>query len=203
VRFLFSAFLSGLAVVTFAVAAFRHWPGDAEAAGAAHVLRRWLLGLLALNLLVDFAEVSVMLYTSVPAVAEAYRLMLFGPYWWLFWGGQVAVGLVLPVTLLAAPIGARPAVAGLAGLCVTLGYAAAKQNIVLPGLAIPEFRSLPAAFVHPRLTAAYFPSPTEWLVALAVVSAAALAFVVAIEVLPFLRDHEPRTRERHVRPLAA
>jgi protein NrfD len=190
IRFLFSAFLSGLAVVTFTVAVFRRWPADAEAAGAIGVLRRWLLGLLALNIVTEFAEVSVTLYTGLPAVVEAYRLVLFGPYWWLFWVVQLAVGLVLPLALLTASIGTRPAVAGLAGFLIAVGYAAGKQNLVLPALAIPEFRTLPEAFVHARLSITYFPSPTEWLVAIGVVAAAALAFVVAIEALPFLRNHE-------------
>jgi molybdopterin-containing oxidoreductase family membrane subunit len=204
VRFLFAAFLSGLAVVVLAVALFRRWPLDAESLAATKALRRWLLGFLALNIVVEFAEVSVTLYTGLPAVVDAYRLVLFGPYWWLFWGGQLAVGLAVPAALLAAPFGTRPAVAGLAGLGVVLGAAAAKQNIVLPGLAIPEFRTLPGAFVHPRLSATYFPSATEWLVAVGVVAGAALLFVVAIEVLPFLRNLDARAAdEPAVRPLAA
>lgn len=193
VRFLFAAFLSGVAVVTFVLAVFRRWPADAEPEEAGCFLRRGLLGLLALNLVVEFADISVTLYTGLPAVAEAYRLMLFGPYAWLFWGVQLAIGLVLPVTLLATPAGGRPGVAGAAGLLIAIGYAASKQNLVLPALAIPEFRALPEAFVHPRLSVAYFPSATEWLVAVGVVAAAALLFVVAIEMLPFLRNHETRS----------
>jgi protein NrfD len=196
VRFLFAAFLSGVAVVTFAMAAFRRWPLDAEAAAASRFLRRALLALLALNIVLEFAEVSVTLYTGVPAVTEAYRLLLFGPYWWLFWVVQLAVGLVIPVILLAAPSGARPGTTGVAGLLIAVGYAASKQNLVLPGLAIPEFRTLPEAFVHPRLSAQYFPSATEWLVAMCIVAGAALAFVVAIEALPFLRNHEAWGRGR-------
>lgn len=190
VRFLVSAFLSGLAVMAFAMTAFRHWPADEEAADATRFLRRTLLALLAVNIVVEFAEVSVTLYTGLPAVVESYRLLLFGPYWWLFWVVQLAIGLIIPVLLLAAPTGARPAVTGLAGLLISVGYAGSKQNVVLPGLAIPEFRPMPEAFVHARLSMEYFPSSTEWLVAVCVVAASALAFVVAIEALPFLRNHE-------------
>jgi molybdopterin-containing oxidoreductase family membrane subunit len=190
VRFLFSAFLSGVAVLTFAMVAFRRWPADAEAEGCIRFLRQALLALLAVNIVVEFAEVSVTLYTGLPGVVEAYRLLLFGPYWWLFWLAQLAIGLVVPIVLLATPIGRRPAVAGLAGFLIAVGYAASKQNLVLPGLAIPEFRALPEAFVHARLSVEYFPSAAEWLVAVCVVAASALAFVVAIEVLPFLKNHE-------------
>lgn len=190
VRFLFSAFLSGAALVVFAMALFRRWPADAEAEEAGRFLRRLLLGLLALNIVVEFAEISVTLYTGLPAVVEAYRLVMFGPYWWVFWVVQLALGLVVPVLLLASPAGARPAMTGLAGLLIAIGYAGSKQNLVLPGLAIPEFRTLPEAFVHPRLTVTYFPSATEWYLAIGIVAAAALAFVLAIEVLPFLKNHE-------------
>ncbi len=190
VRFLFSAFLSGAALVVFATAVFRRWPADAEAEEAGRFLRRLLLGLLALNIVVEFAEISVTLYTGLPAVVEAYRLVMFGPYWWVFWVVQLALGLVVPVLLLASPAGARPAMTGLAGLLIAIGYTGSKQNLVLPGLAIPEFRTLPEAFVHPRLTVTYFPSATEWYLAIGIVAAAALVFVLAIEVLPFLKNHK-------------
>jgi molybdopterin-containing oxidoreductase family membrane subunit len=190
IRFLFSAFLSGLGLVAFATALFRRWPADGEDQEAGRFLRRTLVGLLALNIVLEFAEISVTLYTGLPAVVEAYRLVMFGPYWWVFWIVQVATGLIVPSLLLGSRAGTRPAWRGLAGLLIAVGYAGTKQNLVLPGLATPEFRSLPEAFVHPRLTVTYFPSATEWYLALGVIGAAALAFVVAIEVLPFLRNPE-------------
>jgi len=190
IRFLFSAFLSGMGLVVVASVLFRRWPSDAEDQAAGRFLRQALLGLLALNIVLEFAEISVTLYTGLPPVVEAYRLVMFGPHWWVFWIVQLGMGLVIPILLLASPLGARPAWVGLAGLSIAIGYAGTKQNLVLPGLAIPDFRTLPEAFVHPRLTVTYFPSATEWYLAIGVIGAAALAFVLAIEVLPFLKDHE-------------
>ncbi|OGK89034.1 MAG: hypothetical protein A2X52_00155 [Candidatus Rokubacteria bacterium GWC2_70_16] len=190
IRFLSSAFLSGMAAVTFVVAAFRRWPADAEHQAASWFLRRALLGLLALNIVIEVLEVSVTLYTGLPPVVETYHLLMFGPYWWMFWVLQLAVGLAIPLALLASPAGARPAWLGLAGFLVAVGYAGTKQNLVGVGFLVPEFRRLPEAFVHPRLSVTYFPSATEWFVAAGVIGAAALAFVVAIEVLPFLKNHE-------------
>lgn len=189
IRFLFSAFLSGMGLVAFATVLFRRWPADVEDQAAGRFLRQALLGLLALNILLEFAEMSVALYTGLPPVVEAYRRVMFSEHWWVFWIVQLAMGLVLPTLLLASPVGARPAWLGLAGLLIAIGYAGTKQNLVLPGLAIPDFRTLPEAFVHPRLTVTYFPSVTEWYLAIGVIGAAALAFVVAIEVLPFLKNH--------------
>lgn len=189
VRFLFSALVTGMGAVAFATVVFRRWETDAEHEAATRLLRGLLLKLLALTLIVEVAEVSVVLYTARPEVTEAYRLMMFGPYWWLFWIVQVAAGLVIPVAVLASAAGRRPAGLAVAGALIAIGYAGTKQNIVLPGLAVPEFRALPDAFVHARLATTYFPSATEWLVAIGVIGAAALAFVVALEVLPFLRNH--------------
>ncbi len=190
IRFLFSAFLSGMGLVAFASILFRRWPADAEDQAARRFLRIALLTLLALNIVIEFAEFSVTHYTGLPPVMEAHRLMAFGPYWWVFWILQLGMGLVIPTVLLASPAGVRPAWLGLAGLLIAIGYAGTKQNLVLPGLAIPDFRMLPEAFVHPRLSVTYFPSATEWYLAIGVIGAAALAFVLAIEVLPFLRNHE-------------
>lgn len=203
IRFLFAAFLSGMGLVAFATVLFKRWQTDAEDEAATRFLRLGLLGLLALNIVVEFAEISVTLYTGIPAVAEAYRLVMFGAYWWVFWIVQLGMGLVLPILLLASPGGARPAWLGAAGLLIAIGYAGTKQNLVLPGLAIPDFRTLPQAFVHPRLAVTYFPSVTEWYLAIGVIGAAALAFVVAIEVLPFLKNHEMWGAAKRASHLAA
>lgn len=203
VRFLFSAFLSGFGLVAFATVLFRRWPADREHGEAVGLLRRGLLAILAVNVVVEFAELSVTMYTGLPPVLEAYRLMMFGPYWWVFWGVQLGLGLVVPLAVLAGPGGARPGWMGLAGLLIAVGAAGAKQNLVLPALAIPEFRALPEAFVHARLSVTYFPSATEWFLALGVIGAAALAFVVAIEVLPFLKNHERWGAPALARRLAA
>jgi molybdopterin-containing oxidoreductase family membrane subunit len=116
--------------------------------------------------------------------------MVFGPYWWLFWIVQLLVGLVVPAALLVPRWGLRSFNFGLAAFLIAIGYAGTKQNIVLPGLAVADFRALPQAFVHDRLSVVYFPSLTEWFIAIGAVGAAALLFVIAIEYLPFLRERE-------------
>lgn len=192
IRFLFSAFLSGVGLVAFTTVFFRHWPVDREYHETVGFLRYWLLALLALNLLAEFAEFSVNQYAALPAVVEAHRLVVFGPYWWVFWIVQVAIGLLVPAALLVPGWGMKPFNFGLGGLLIAIGYAATKQNVVLPGLAIPDFRALPEAFVHPRLSVVYFPSLTEWLLAIGVIAAAALVFLIAIEMLWLLHDRRER-----------
>jgi protein NrfD len=187
VRFLFSALLSGVAVVAFAMMLFRNWPKDQEHAEAVRFLRYLILGLLAVNVLIEFSDYSVTYYVGAPAVVEAHRLVAFGSYWWVFWIVQLLIGLLLPVLLLVPRWGLQSFNFGLAGLLIGIGYAGTKQNLVLPGLAVPDFRALPEAFVHNRLSVDYFPSFVEWLVAIGAIGAAALLFVLAIEYLPFLR----------------
>lgn len=187
IRFLVSGVAAGLALVALAVVLFPRGPDDANSHAERRMLRGGLLALLTGVVLLEFAELSVTLYAGIPAISDVYRLMLFGSYWWVFWVLQLGVGVVLAAVLLVAPIGGRPLGLGLGALAIAVGLAGTKQNVVLPALAIPEFRTLPEAFVHGRLSVTYFPSPLEWAVAVGVVGAAALAVVLAVELLPFLR----------------
>ena len=187
IRFLVSGAAAGLALVALAVVLFPRRAEDAAGQAERRLLRGGLLALLATIVVLEFAELSVTLYAGIPAISDVYRLMLFGSYWWVFWVLQLGVGVVLAGALLVAPIGRRPLGLGLGALAIAIGLAGMKQNVVLPALAIPEFRTLPEAFVHGRLSVTYFPSPLEWAVAVGVVGAAALAVVLAVELLPFLR----------------
>ena len=186
IRFLFSAFLSGGGLVAFTLVAFRHWDVDQEHHRQMEFLRYLILGLLSLNLLIELAEFSVTSYSSTPAVAEAYDLMIFGSYWWLFWIVQIGIGLVIPLVLLVSPCDGKAVTLGIAGLLIAIGLAGTKQNFVYLGLAVPDFRALPEVYVHARLSVVYVPSLTEWFIAIGVVAAAALVFLIAIEKLPFL-----------------
>jgi molybdopterin-containing oxidoreductase family membrane subunit len=192
IRFLFSAFLSGAALVAFTAIFLRHWPADNEHKEAVTFLRLLLLALMAINFLVEFSDFSVTHYTAVPAVLEAHRLMVFGPYWWVFWIIQILIGLLLPTILLVPRWGSRPSNLALGSLLIAVGYAGTKQNIVLPGLAIPEFRALPESYVHERLSTVYFPSTTEWLLAIGVMAGAALVFLIVTETLWRLRERRAR-----------
>ena len=195
VRFLLSAVAAGLALVALATVLFHRGPIDSEDEAGRSLLRRGIVLALGGFVVVEFAELSIAMYSRIPAVVEAHRLILFGQYWWVFWLVQLGLGIVLPLALLWRP---HPGAVrlGLAAIAVAIGLAGAKQNIVLPALAIPELKGLPEAFVDPRLTTSYFPGATEWLVAIGVLAAAALAFILAMEFVPFLRP----AAERKVAP---
>ena len=192
IRFLFTAFLSGIALVAFTTVFLRHWPVDDEHRNALNFLRYFLLILLAVISLVELAELSVIHYAAIPAVLEARRLVIFGTYWWVFWFGQVLLGLVVPAAILIPRWGTRPFLFGLATLSIVIGNAASKQNVVLPILTASDLRTLPKAFIHERFSLVYHPSLTEWLFWLGVGAAAAATFLILIETLVFLQGRRER-----------
>ena len=192
IRFLFTAFLSGVALVAFTTVFFRHWPVDDEHEGALRFFRHFLLILLGVISLVEFAEFFVIHYAAVPAVLEARRLVIFGTYWWVFWFGQILLGLVVPAAILIPRWATRPFLFGLATLSVVIGNAASKQNVVLPILTALDLRTLPRAFIHERLSLVYYPSLTEWLFWIGIGAAAALVFLIFIETLVFLQERRER-----------
>ncbi|MBI2986323.1 MAG: polysulfide reductase NrfD [Deltaproteobacteria bacterium] len=187
IRFLFTAFLSGVALVAFTTVFFRHWPADNEHRDALGFLRYFLLTVLGIISLVEFAEFFVIHYAAVPAVLEARRLVIFGTYWWVFWFGQILLGLVVPAAILAPSWGTRPFLFGIATASIVIGNAASKQSVVLPILTAPDLHTLPKAFVQQRFSLVYYPSLTEWLFWLGVGAAAALVFLILIETLIYLQ----------------
>ncbi|MHB0868578.1 MAG: NrfD/PsrC family molybdoenzyme membrane anchor subunit [Chloroflexota bacterium] len=187
VLFMVSALASGGALLTFVVSHF--WPRGGEGRReAVSLLGQFTLGFLVLYLILEWAEISVNLWASIPAAADAYRAFLFGPFWWVFWGVHILAGMALPIAILALK-GKSPLWAGAAGLIAAVCFFAARLNIVVPGQAIPEVAGLERAFVDERLTFAYVPSQMEWLVMAFVVSFAAALFYVGYRVLP-LFDRE-------------
>lgn len=192
ILFLVSALASGTALMAFVAAAF--WPGrrDESYRSAVTLLGRTTLALLLLDVLVEFAEFSINLYASIPAHADAYRAVLFGPFWWVFWGGHVVLGVVLPLALLvAAP--RSPVAVGAAGVLAASLFIAVRVNIVVPGQVIPELAGIERAFTDHRLTFAYAPSMVELLVSVFVTALGVALFYAAQRVLPALSRAEAAT----------
>ncbi|MFO3797636.1 MAG: polysulfide reductase, partial [Anaerolineales bacterium] len=68
--------------------------------------------------------------------------------------------------------------AGLTGLMVLIGFAAARINIVFPAMTVEALNGLSNAFFGPHLSINYYPTAFEWSVTLGVIGAATLAFVL-------------------------
>jgi molybdopterin-containing oxidoreductase family membrane subunit len=130
---------------------------------AARMLGVVMLILLGVLLLLEWAEYTTALYASVPAKSSAVMTILTGPYWWVFWGLHLGLGVVLPGLLLLFGRG-NVLLTGIAGALIAAMGLATKLNLVLPALAQEELDGLAHAFTGPGLTFSYFPSMMEWLV---------------------------------------
>lgn len=117
----------------------------------------------------EFAAIETMLYGGAPAVKDALNLAMYGPDSWLFWGLQVLVGMVIPLVALVFFRGNR-VIVGLGSVALMIGFVAARSNLLIPVLSVPELEGITEAYYSPRLSTVYVPSLTEWLVAVGVIA---------------------------------
>ncbi len=189
IMFLLAALASGGALLTFIVAFF--WPekGSREHRDLTITLGRLTLGFLALYLLTEWSEFSIHTYMAIPAIAEVYKLVLFGPYWWAFWIVHLGLGVLVPVAILILR-GTRVPWVGSAAFLIATTFLSARLNIVIPALAVPELRGLEHAYFNPRLSFHYFPSLMEWQVGLFALALGVALFYVGYKVLPIVETKE-------------
>lgn len=174
ILFLSGALTSGGALLLTIVA----WTWPAHSPGHFQLVRllsKITLGLLLFDLLLEWAEISVPLWGGMAEHVQGIKLMLFGPFWWVFWIGHLLLGSLIPIWLLIRK-SSDPKTLGWAGALIALFFMSVRLNIVIPGLATPILHGLEGAIRNPRLTTFYVPSLHEWLV---------LCFVVAIGIWMF------------------
>lgn len=130
------------------------------------------------------ADFTQSLYGGVTDNLIAVQSILTGRYWFSFWVVQIALGIIVPVIVLAQPRLAKNGfMAGLMGLFLLVGYAAARILIVVPGQVPPMLSGLAEAFHGPKLTFDYTPSLMEWSVTSAVIGFAILGILVGMDFL--------------------
>lgn len=186
--FLSSALASGSALLTFLAAFWGPGRGTREHRDLVTLLGGITLGLLLLDLLFEFAEFSISLYATIPAAVQGFLLVLFGPYWWVFWIVHIGLGAVVPIAILATRRN-QPIWAGAAGFLIAATFIAVRLNIVIPGLAFAEIRGLERAYADARLTFDYFPSLLEWQVSAFVASVGVAIFALGLWLLPIVTFH--------------
>lgn len=150
-------------------------------------LRRLLMGLLATLVVLEWSEFSTALYAGLPARSESLSLILFGPFWWVFWFVHVGLGVVVPVCLLAIRGLGDKGLAGAGGLVASTAISA-KLNLVIPALVVPDLEGLRGAFTGMGLSYDYFPTMVEWLLSVGFVSLAGLVFLAGYR---WLVDRSP------------
>jgi len=187
--FLVGAMVSGGALIAFLTAIWGPDRGSHSHRQTLVFLGQIVLGLLALDILLEWAEFSTGFISAVPSLTESIRLVMFGPYWWAFWIVHVVFGIIVPLALLTFR-GRSKAAIGWAGALIAGTFLTVRLNIVLPGLNVEELEGLKTAFEGPGLTFEYFPSVGEWLVFVWVISLVGLVFLAAYQLLPIVRQKE-------------
>lgn len=190
VMFIVAALTSGGALLTFVVAFF--WPRrqTSEHRELVNILAMITLGLLAIYLVLLWAEYSITWYADIPASAKPLYQVLGGPYPWVFWLFTVALGGVIPIALFVLNRGRSSALAGLASGVIVLGFVGNRLNVVIPGFVVPQLEGLDKAYIDSRLSYDYFPSVMEWLVVVFVAAVAVGIFYAGYRLLPLVTDKE-------------
>jgi molybdopterin-containing oxidoreductase family membrane subunit len=184
---------SGIALMTVLVGFF----GVVEAERRTQLLRVLglaLVGLLAVKTYFLWVDYSQVLYSQVPDAVAVAETVLFGPYWWAFWGLQLILGIAVPAILFIWPgTSQRPVLAGVGGVFVLVGLAVGRTAIIFPQLAVPDLVGLADAFTGPGLTFEYTPSLMEWSVTVGILGLATMAYLLGMDRLPFLKSRSEVT----------
>jgi protein NrfD len=182
ILFLLSALVSGGALLIVITAIFQDgWRRNRETVLA---LGQMVLGLLLLDVLFQISEMLVAFYGGIPGHVEGLKLVMGGPFWWVFWGWQIVLGTLVPVLLLSLATRKDPWSVSVAGLLIAAGFLGVRLNIVVPGLAAEEIKGLSAALASARMTTHYAPSLSEWLLTAGVVGLGLLLFGLGELLLP-------------------
>ena len=172
--FLTSAITAGAATLLLIRFFIPSDENDAEHAAAIRRLRLITLVGLCVYFVFEFAEFSIALWNPV-SHAPAIDLVLWGPYWWVFWIVHLAVGGILSLALLSS---SRPRLWAVAALIVAITFVSARLNVLIPGQAVSEIKGLQEAFHHDRLTYIYHATPMEYLVGLFLLAVGIATFYV-------------------------
>lgn len=194
--FLVGALLSGTAILLFVVAAVIPRDSGIDKPNLVKYLSSWVLGFLLLEMTVLWAEFSISLYPGLPYGtfpfhALSFKIILFGPNWWVFWIVQILIGILVPLAIL---IFRRKSVAwlGAGGFIAAGAFISTRFNIVVPGVQVPELSALSSAYLDARLTYSYYPSLVEWSLLAFVIGLAGVLFFFLYENLPIFQETHRR-----------
>lgn len=187
--FIVSALVSGGGLLLFLRAFLQ--PNPREDREVMPTLAKLTAGFLVFDVLLMGLEFLVGLYGAIPEHRHVFHLITNGPFWYIFWGLQLGIGVLVPLLLIYVRGGSAGTVRlGLAGLCIFIGVFGVRLNIVIPALAVPVLPGFDHAVDSARLASLYVPNWVEWLSSLGVVAAAALLTNFVMYLLP-MREHQP------------
>lgn len=185
--FLVSGLLSGTAMLLFIYPLFYGKKEDEAHLSVIFFLRNLLMLFLVMETFLVFSEIFVGLYSKIPERLELYHKVMFGPFPYIFWAGQVLLGIIIPAFILSYKKTRKdPFYLSLAGLSTSCGVVSIILNLVIPAYVLPLLKGLDSAFIDKRLLYFYFPSLIEWLSSFGLISLVSLFFVFLDENLPLL-----------------
>ena len=190
--FIAGALLSGFALTTFVAWAFGSVRDKAQQE-MLELLGKFVLGLIVVELVLELAEFVVPLWYGVGPEAALVKYVLFGPFWYVFWLVRILLGVVIPLYLLIRKPSASSI--GAASGLVTIGYFAARLNLVIPAQVTPELRGLEHAYLDPigsHLSFHYLPSFFEWQVLMGIVALGIALFYLGQRYIPLLQTANNR-----------
>jgi protein NrfD len=193
ILFLVSALVSGGALLVLVSAIFQD--GLRRNREVVLDLARLVLALLAVDVLLQISETLVGFYGNEPARVQNLRLIYAGPYWWVFWFWQLALGTLVPILLLASPWTRRnPLAAAVACGLIAIGFLAVRLNIVIPGLADEQVHGIVQAYNSARISTDYVPSVMEFTFTAGIIGIGLLLFGIGEWFLP-RSSEEPAQEE--------
>jgi len=191
--FLVSALASGAALMAFLYAFFGR--RDEEYLDIVRGMANLMVLFIALDLLLLASEYLVGLYGRIPDRTDVFHQIMFGPFPYTFWAGQLLMGAAIPLFLATwRKTRDNPNWLGLAGLSAVLGIVAVRLNLVIPAYVVPVLKGLDKAYINPRWSYFYFPSGWEWANSIGLVALVVLGFSLAFKLLPMFHEVGERFR---------
>jgi molybdopterin-containing oxidoreductase family membrane subunit len=190
--FIVMSFSYGLAVYLLVLIAAYRWSGRSLGDAVLARLKGLLIVFVAAALYFVAVHHLTNLYVAKQQDFEKFILLTGGVYPLLFWTGQVALGSLAPVAILAHPVlGRSRAWIVVAALLVVLGAFAQMYVTIIGGQAYPlqlfpgmqESSTFFDGVVHP-----YVPSVPEIMLGLGGVAVAAVIVLLALRLLRFLPE---------------
>ncbi len=183
--FLVSALVSGGALITAIYAFLAPNRGSEEHRSLVADLGKLVLGLTLLDILFTFAEYSIAMYGAIPSDVSPLLKTMTGPFWYVFWIGQVGLGMIVPVVLLSLKSTSQsPVWIGVAGISIVVAFVSVRLNIVIPPLSVPELQGLEQAVPSLRMSMTYVPSLMEWFLSVGIIGLGMALFALGYNLLP-------------------
>jgi molybdopterin-containing oxidoreductase family membrane subunit len=204
IYFVLSAMLSGAAFLLSAYIITNKALGIKVDSVATDKLRIVVLLLLFIEWFFMFWELVTSFWPTAPKDnAFVTSLLVFGPYWYVFWIIELLIGFLIPAGLLLyKPPSKAPIMASIAGLMIVLGIIGIRFNIVLPQLNVLPLPNMPLDWnikwspwdsipgvngewwPNFGVGIPYFPSLWEILVEASIISLLLLLYVLLVRIIP-------------------